>query len=73
MKDAHHLKSLGIAVGDVNFDRQGVANHASQLAARVRVNLETSLKAQGLIIRTASRFSSSHYIYYNQQIRSGCY
>lgn len=47
MKDAHHLKSLGISVGTVEFDRQGVANHASQLAAKVRVNLEASLKGVG--------------------------
>eukprot|EP01041_Mallomonas_annulata_P006344 gene6344-12829_t len=47
MKDAHHLKSLGISVKGVEFDRQAVANHASQLAAKVRVNLEGSLKAAG--------------------------
>lgn len=48
MKDEHHLKSFGISVGDVKFDRQGVANHASQLANRVKGNLEASLKAQGV-------------------------
>ena len=47
MKDAHHLKSFGISVADVQFDRQGVANHAAQLANRVKSNLESSLKAQG--------------------------
>jgi dihydrolipoamide dehydrogenase len=50
MKDAHHLKSFGITVGDVQFDRQGVANHASQLANKVKNNLEASLKAQGVDI-----------------------
>jgi dihydrolipoamide dehydrogenase len=48
MKDEMHLKSFGISVGDVVFDRQGVANHANQLANRVKANLETSLKAQGV-------------------------
>ena len=47
MKDAHHLKSFGITLGEVNFDRQGVANHASQLANKVKVNLEASLKGAG--------------------------
>lgn len=50
MKDSMHLKSFGISVGDVAFDRQGVADHASQLANRVKGNLETSLKAQGVDI-----------------------
>ena len=44
MKNEHHLKSLGIAVGDVRYDRQGVANHAQQLADKVKYNLEASLK-----------------------------
>lgn len=47
MKDAHHLKSFGISVGDVSFDRQGVANHATQLANNVKNNLEKSLKGHG--------------------------
>lgn len=50
MKDAHHLKAFGITVGDVTFDRQGVANHASQLANNVKNNLEGSLKAKGVDI-----------------------
>lgn len=48
MKDAHHLKSFGISVAGVEFDRQGVANHANQLANRVKANLEGSLKAGGV-------------------------
>lgn len=48
MKNAHHLKSFGISVGSVDFDRAGVAGHANQLANRVKVNLEASLKAQGV-------------------------
>eukprot|EP01035_Chromulina_nebulosa_P055726 gene55726-76379_t len=50
MKDAHHLKSFGITLGDVQFDRAAVANHAAQLANRVKTNLEGSLKAQGVDI-----------------------
>ena len=56
MKDEHHLKSLGITVGDVQFDRQGVANHASQLANRVKGNLEGSLRGLGVDIIEAKGF-----------------
>mmetsp|Transcript_9126 Transcript_9126/g.15114 ORF Transcript_9126/g.15114 Transcript_9126/m.15114 type:complete len:518 (-) Transcript_9126:344-1897(-) len=48
MKDEKHLKSFGITVGDVDFDRAGVAGHADQLANKVKVNLEGSLVAQGV-------------------------
>lgn len=50
MKNEHHLKSLGITVGDVTFDRGGVAAHAAQLANRVKGNLEASLKGLGVDI-----------------------
>jgi dihydrolipoamide dehydrogenase len=50
MKNAHHLKSFGITVKDVDFDRQGIADHANQLANRVKGNLEASLKGQGVEI-----------------------
>ena len=50
MKNAHHLKAFGITVGDVQFDRQGVSDHASQLANKVKSNLEQSLRAQGVDI-----------------------
>jgi dihydrolipoamide dehydrogenase len=48
MKDAHHLKSFGITVNGVDFDRAGVANHAAQLANGVKKNLEASLRAKGV-------------------------
>eukprot|EP01038_Epipyxis_sp_PR26KG_P006728 gene6728-9221_t len=50
MKNEHHLKSFGITVGDVQYDRAAVAQHANQLANRIKVNLESSLKAQGVDI-----------------------
>jgi dihydrolipoamide dehydrogenase len=50
MKDEHHLKSFGITVGDVDFDRQTIADHANGLANRVKNNLEASLKGQGVDI-----------------------
>jgi len=46
MQAADHLSEFGITVdGDVKFDREGVANHAKQLANRVKGNLEGSLVA----------------------------
>lgn len=50
MKNAHHLKSFGITVSDVKYDRAAVAAHATQLASKIKVNLEGSLKAVGVDI-----------------------
>jgi dihydrolipoamide dehydrogenase len=47
LQDAHHLKSFGVSVGDVKFERQGIADHANQLANNVKNNLEKSLKGHG--------------------------
>jgi dihydrolipoamide dehydrogenase len=60
MKNAHHLKSFGISVGDVQYDRAAVAGHAAQLANRVKNNLEASLKAQGVdVIDSIGQLTSS--------------
>jgi len=50
MQDTAHLKQLGIHVGAVTYDREGVANHAKQLVANVRGNLRRSLEGQGVTI-----------------------
>ena len=48
MRDAAHLAELGIKVdGKVEYDRQGIADHAKNLANRVKGNLEGSLTALG--------------------------
>ena len=39
MKNADHLKHLGIAVDNVSFDRQGIADHAEDLVQTIRWNL----------------------------------
>src|SRR6476469_7169761 len=31
LRNTNHLKALGIEVGSVEFDRQGIANHANNL------------------------------------------
>lgn len=49
MQDDAHLKELGISVnGVVEYDRQKVADHANNLASRVRGNLVKSLEALGV-------------------------
>src|SRR4028119_703400 len=36
LRNTHHLKSLGIHVGSVEFDRQAIANHAINLRSEER-------------------------------------
>jgi dihydrolipoamide dehydrogenase len=44
LADSDHLKSLGIAIGGVNFDRPTIANHANNLVSKIRGDLTNSLK-----------------------------
>ncbi|MBD2608628.1 dihydrolipoyl dehydrogenase [Scytonema hofmannii FACHB-248] len=44
LRDAHHLKSLGIQVGNVEFDRQAIANHADNLVSKIQGDLTNSLQ-----------------------------
>ncbi|HLO84338.1 MAG TPA: dihydrolipoyl dehydrogenase [Nostocaceae cyanobacterium] len=50
LRNAHHLKSLGIQVGDVQFDRAAIANHAGNLVAKIQGDLTNSLKRLGVDI-----------------------
>ncbi|MBX2865247.1 MAG: dihydrolipoyl dehydrogenase [Leptolyngbyaceae cyanobacterium MAG.088] len=43
LRDQHHLKSLGIQLGQVDFDRGAIASHASNLVDTLRGNLTNSL------------------------------
>ncbi|XP_024369754.1 dihydrolipoyl dehydrogenase 2, chloroplastic [Physcomitrium patens] len=52
LQDEHHLKALGIQVGAANYDRQSVADHANNLATKIRGNLTNSMKALGVDILT---------------------
>lgn len=52
MRDEMHLKSLGIQVGAVSYDRQKVSDHANQLASRIQGFLGNSLTALGVDILT---------------------
>lgn len=48
MKNSDNLESLGITVDNVSFDRQGIADHAKNLANKVKSNLEGSLLGLGV-------------------------
>jgi len=50
MKAKHHLKALGIEVGEVNFDRGAIASHADNLVLKLRGDLTNSLKRLGVDI-----------------------
>lgn len=50
LRDAHHLKTLGIQLGSVAFDRQAIANHAGNLVAKIQGDLTNSLKRLGVDI-----------------------
>ena len=44
LRNAHHLKTLGIQVGSVEFDRQAIADHADNIVSKLRGDLTNSLK-----------------------------
>jgi dihydrolipoamide dehydrogenase len=44
MRNAHHLKTLGIQLGSVDFDRGAIANHANTIVSKLRGDLTNSLK-----------------------------
>jgi dihydrolipoamide dehydrogenase len=50
MRDAQHLRALGIQVGGVGFEREGIASHASNLVAKIRGDLTNSLTRLGVDI-----------------------
>ncbi|XP_042446945.1 dihydrolipoyl dehydrogenase 2, chloroplastic-like [Zingiber officinale] len=51
-QDEHHLKALGLQVASPGYDRQSVADHANNLASKIRSNLTNSLKSLGVDILT---------------------
>eukprot|EP00250_Pteridium_aquilinum_P009964 c19057_g1_i1 orf=356-2074(+) len=52
LQDEHHLKAMGIKVAEAGYERQAVADHANNLALRIRGNLTNSMKALGVDILT---------------------
>jgi dihydrolipoamide dehydrogenase len=64
LKNDSHLKSFGITVeGEVKYDRQGIADHASQLASKVAANLGNSLTALGIdMLQERGKFAGANKI-----------
>ncbi|KAA8536763.1 hypothetical protein F0562_029241 [Nyssa sinensis] len=52
LQNEHHMKAFGLQVAAAAYDRQGVADHANNLASKIRSNLTNSLKALGVDILT---------------------
>jgi dihydrolipoamide dehydrogenase len=50
LRNTHHLKALGINVGSVDFERQGIADHATNLVSKIRGDLTNSLQRLGVDI-----------------------
>lgn len=48
MQNEKHLASMGIEVGEVKYNREGIAAHAKNLANKVKSNLEGSLVGLGV-------------------------
>lgn len=48
LRNAHHLKSLGINLGSVSFERQAIADHANSIVTKQREGLINSLKRLGV-------------------------
>ena len=48
LRDAHHLKTLGIQLQGVGFDRQAIANHAANIVSKIRGDMTNSLKRLGI-------------------------
>ncbi|PNH07186.1 Dihydrolipoyl dehydrogenase [Tetrabaena socialis] len=66
MQNKAHLAAMGVQVGSVTFDREGIANHAKQLATSIQGNLRRSLEAIGVdILVGQAKFVG------NQKVRYG--
>ncbi|HAO10375.1 MAG TPA: dihydrolipoyl dehydrogenase [Planktothrix sp. UBA8407] len=48
LHNTHHLKNLGIQLGQVSFDREQIANHADTIVTKLRGDLTNSLKRLGV-------------------------
>ncbi|XP_070667075.1 dihydrolipoyl dehydrogenase 2, chloroplastic-like isoform X1 [Malus domestica] len=52
LQNEHHLKALGLQVSAAGYDRQGVADHANNLATKIRNSLTNSMNSLGVDILT---------------------
>ncbi|KAL2464184.1 Dihydrolipoyl dehydrogenase 1 [Forsythia ovata] len=52
LQNEHHMKALGLQVAAAGYDRQAVADHANNLASKIRNNLTNSMRSLGVDILT---------------------
>ena len=50
LRNAEHMRSMGIHIENVGFDRQGIADHARSLVAKIQGDMAGSLKRLGVDI-----------------------
>ncbi|PSR16037.1 dihydrolipoyl dehydrogenase [filamentous cyanobacterium CCP3] len=50
LRNEHHLKSLGISVGNVTYDREAIADHAKNLVSKIQGDMTNSLSRLGVDI-----------------------
>jgi dihydrolipoamide dehydrogenase len=63
LRAKEHLKLLGIDIGEVNFDRGAIADHASKTVDKLRGDLTNSLKKLGVdIIQGRAKVAGSQKI-----------
>jgi len=48
LRNAHHLQTLGIQLGSVDFDRGAISDHAGNIVNKLRGDLTNSLKRLGV-------------------------
>lgn len=66
LRDEHHMKSLGIAIDSVTFDREKIAGHATNLAKTIQGNLKRSLEALNVdILIGQGKLIDSHTVKYS--------
>ena len=64
-KNDAHLKSLGIQLGSVSYERQPIADHAANLAKTIQGNLARSMEAIGVdILKGVGKFVGPHTVKY---------
>lgn len=52
LRNTHHLKTLGIQLDHVTYDRQVIADHASNIVTKIRGDMTNSLKRLGVDLIT---------------------
>ncbi|MBD2461840.1 dihydrolipoyl dehydrogenase [Oscillatoria sp. FACHB-1407] len=61
LRNAEHLRALGIQVEQVSFERQAIADHAKNLVSKIRGDMSNSLKRLGVdVIQGRGKLAGAH-------------